>query len=94
MLIMAMDEGMIDGQYAFMSNEALIYINKPQWYRPEVDSIIINGMIGIGVANPSGTQWDHFRQQVIDAFQDVRFENLTHLPPGAYLDDVNVYAGR
>lgn len=93
MLIMAMDEGMLNGEYVFMCNEFSVEIVE-QKYRPDVDPIIYKGILAIGVSRPSGREWDEYRQDVIDAFQDPRFDGFPHLSADADIDEVDVYAGK
>ncbi len=93
-LITALDLGMMNGEYVFITNEfALDTIGTKQTYRPEADEFIFNGMLALGPLEPSGPHVDTFKQNVIDAFQDPRFNHLPHLPPDAAIDQVNVYAG-
>ncbi len=94
MLIMAMDEGMMNSHYAFVTNEFGIVVGAEYNYRPEVDSVIYDGLISIGVWRPSGPVYDQFRQDVIDAFQEPMFDHLPHPGPNAHVDEVDVYAGK
>ncbi len=96
MLICAYDVEMLNGQYAFLTIESQInsIVNKSQVFRSEMDAIIYEGLMAIGITRPSGEAWDHFRQDVIDAFQDPRFDHLPHLPPDASIGQVNTYAGK
>lgn len=94
LLIAAMDEGMLNGHYVFVTNEFSIEIGLEQAYRPEADPIIFNGLMAMGVHQPSGEDYDTFRQDVIDVFQDPRFDHLPHIGNDAQLDDVHVYAGK
>lgn len=94
MLITALDLDMMNGEYVFITTEfTLDIIGTPQTYRPEADEFIYEALMAIGVVTPSGPQYDNFRQQVIDQFQDPRFDHLPTLPPDASIDEVNVYAG-
>lgn len=93
-LITALDEGMLNGRYVFMTNEFSILTGVKQNYRPEVDPIIYNGLMAVGVKRPSGKAYDIFRQAVIDRLQDPVFDGLSRLPPDANLDEVDIYAGK
>ncbi len=95
-LIVAHDEGMLNGDYVFFSgNEDVTDIlTTPQTYRPDMDGVIYNGLLARVKVEASGPRYDQFRQDVIDTFQDPRFDHLPHLPPDAELDDVNEHAGR
>ena len=95
MLIMSLDLGMLNGEYAFLTNEfALTGIFNKQTFRPEADEVIWNGILAAGLYLPSGERWEKFCQEVIDTFQDPRFSHLPHMPSTASVSEVNVYAGR
>ncbi len=94
-LIVALDLGMMNGEYVFITNENIILTSMgiEQTYRPEADDIIYNGVLGMGNIQPSGPEYDTFRQAVIDEFQNARFDHLPHLSADASIDEVNMYAG-
>ncbi len=92
-LIAALDEGMLNGKYAFVTIETLIMLDVEHSYRPEVGPHIYNGLLGVGVRTPSGPLYQHFLQRVIDAFQYPVFKDQPHLPADAHIEDVHVYAG-
>ncbi len=94
MLISAYDVGMLNGEYAFMTLEyGLTIMDIPQTFRPELDDFIYDGLLALGPSWPSGSAWDGFRQDVINTFQDPRFDHLPHLPLNASIDQVHNYAG-
>ncbi len=96
MLIMALDLNMMNGEYGFMSNfPPTINALRPNYdYRPEADAFIYNGLIVVERYLHSSPQYDLFRQNVIDAFQDPQFDHLPHLLPNASIGDVRPHAGR
>ncbi len=94
MLIIAYDEGMLNGDYAFIGSETNIGVGQEWSYRPEMDQYIFNGVLGVGVKSPSGPEYDALLQRTIDAFQDPVFADVPHLGPTASIEDVNVYAGK
>ena len=98
MLITAKDLGMMHGEYAFLTNEYALSEMDVEYhsYRPEIDSTIYNGIIGMGAYVPSGAKWEAFQQDVIDSLQEMepQFDGLPHLPPDASINEVPIYAGR
>ena len=77
LLITALDLGMMNGEYVFITNEFVLSItDTPQTYRPEADEFIYNAVLALGVLEPSGPVYDTFRQKVIDEFQDPWFDHL------------------
>ncbi len=93
-LLTAMENDMLNGEYAFVTIETLIAIEAEPSYRPDIGSELYHGLLGVAVSNPSGPEYDQFRQKVIDAFQHPIFANETGLPPDADIDQVHAYAGR
>ena len=65
-----------------------------QSYRPEMDKVIYDGLLAMDITVPSGPEWDQFRQNIIDAFQDPRFDHLDHLPADADINQVNPWSGK
>ena len=47
----------------------------------------------MGVREPCGPKWDNFREEVIEAFSDARFQNYTHLTSKDDIDKVDKMAG-
>ena len=94
LLITALDLGMMNGEYVFISNEFVLdIIDTPQTYRPEADEFIYNAVICVGILEPSGPEYDTFQQKVIDELQDPQFNYLPHLPANASTSEVMVWAG-
>jgi hypothetical protein len=93
-LITALDLGMMNGEYVFIANEEMLaVVNTPQTYRPEADEVIYEALMAVGEREPSGQQYDTFRQQVIDELQHPQFDHLPHLPPDASMHEVHMKAG-
>ncbi len=93
MLITAFDLDMLNGEFVFVTDGFTIETNVERLYRPELDPILYDGLVAIGFKSPSGPGWDRFRRHVIAAFQDPRFDHLSHLPADASIEEVTVFAG-
>ncbi len=92
-LITALDLGMMSGEYVFITNEDILSgMGSPQSWS-QTDQLMYNGLITIGIHEPSGQQYDAFLQNVIDYLQDPQFDHLLHLPADASIGKVNIYAG-
>ena len=95
MLITALDLGMLNGEYVFVAHEfTLATMDKIYTFRPEADKYIYTGLMTIGNLEPSGQEYDAFRQRIIDALQNPRFDHLPHPPPNGSIQDVSVFAGK
>ncbi len=93
-LISAMDEGMLNGEYVFISIYTM-YVTSVQYeYRPEADAVIYQGIISTDLRTNTGAEYDRFARRVIDRLQDPRFDDYDHLPPTADISQVDNYAGR
>ncbi len=92
LMIIAYDEGMLNGEYAFVTHEYGVELGVKKSYRPELDHILYDGLIAVGVKLPSGPVYDAFLGDVIKEFQDERFDHLPHLPADATIDQVDLYA--
>ncbi len=95
-LISALDEGMLDGTYAFVAMDVAHILYAPDFtYRPEVNILtLMNGLIiGTPKKNESPEYLD-FARKVIAAFQDPRFAHVPHLPLTTLPEDVEVHAGK
>ena len=63
-------------------------------FRPEVGKEIYEGIIDFEVSAPSGPNWDAFRQEVIDEFQEPKFDDWPHIGPDASIEVVSSWAGK
>ncbi len=95
MLITALDLDMMNGEYAFIANfpPAVHALRNKHDYRPEADEFIYNGLLVVEHHIDSSPQYDTFRKNVIDAFQEPQFDHLPPLLPNASIDDVRPHAG-
>lgn len=93
-LLSAYDEGMMDGEYVFITLEASLSERvSPDW-RPQKSMEVYHGVISANLHKPSGAEWDAFAQDVIDEFQtETKFNSFTKLPAGAATSEVDVHAG-
>ncbi len=94
MLITALDEGMLNGQYVFATFEFAIDLGAVYNYRPDIDDIIYPGVLVVGVKKTYGPKYDQFLIDVLEAFQDPVFANLPHLGPNADVNVIDQYAGK
>lgn len=93
-LIIAKDEGMMNGEYAFIGSSFGPTVNKKYAYRPEIGAELYNGMFNREIWTPYGPEWVMFTEKVIDRFNDPTFDGWSKLKPGDDPSLVNVYAGR
>ena len=92
LLLQAYDEGMINGDYIYLGNDDSYLLSGDEiLHRHEVsDRLLYEGFITVLPELPSGPNWDQLREDVIEAFDDPKFEGYSHVE-----DPVNVhdYAG-
>ena len=94
-LLLALDEGMMDGTFAFLSTGAVHFLRHPYRYRPEADPFIFNGLLNVDNIYDF-VKADNFlelAQDVINAFQDPRYDGWSRLSPTANPKDVHFAAG-
>ncbi len=95
MLIAAYDLGLLAGDHAFMVIGAANHlIDSAQTFRPDIDHLLINGLIGVELRTPSGQNYEEFLREVIVTFQDPIFDHLPHISPSTNIKDISFYAGK
>ncbi len=92
-LLVSMEQGLLNGEYAFVTIETLIALQAERIYRPHIGRSLYNGLLGIVVPTPSGPKYEYFQRRVIQAFDDPHFENEPHLTLNNSIQDVHPYAG-
>ncbi len=76
-LIIAMDEGMLNGQYMFVAAEYHTILEVKVVYRPEVaNRAILIGVMGITLTAKSIPGYHAFEKKVISAFKDDKFSEV------------------
>ncbi len=93
-LLIAVDLGMMNGEYIFLCDNCQSFLAMEYPYQTEKKSLAFEGIIGMSLKNPSGEEYDKFRQEVIDAFQSPLFANVTHIEATVDIDAVPVNAGK
>ena len=63
-------------------------------FRPEVGLEVYEGIIDFEVSVRKGLEWDAFRQNCIDEFQEPEFNNWPHVGPDESIEVVTSYAGK
>ena len=92
-LISAYDEGMFNGEYAFLALDMVLAMGIKDNYRPELDDIIYTGVICGSVLKNSGPEYDAFATDVIEAFDHPGFAGYEHMTMDDSIDKVDTYAG-
>lgn len=93
-LIIAKDEGMMNGEYAFVGSSFAPTVTKKYGYRPEVGPELYEGMLNREVWTPNGPEWDEFCAKIIDSFSDPTFDGWPKLQPGDDPSEVHIFAGK
>ncbi len=92
-LLAAMEENMLRGEYLFITFEFHHDIATEYPYTSQAHHTISEGLVGISFKQPSGQAFNDFLQKVIDEFQDPLFDNVPHVPADAKVEDISIYSG-
>ena len=94
-LLIAMENGMFNGQYAFVCNEYHNGLVSSHFPNPSPTGwAITNGLIGVGIKDPSGEDYNHFLTHLVEVFQDPMFDHMPHIPPDTDIKTINSFAGK
>ena len=80
LLTLAVELGMANGQYVFVTSEYHKSLATRWPYNSSAERRAIEGLMGLSIAQPDGQQYQDFLKEVIKAFQHPRFANVPHLP--------------
>ena len=89
-LLTAYDEGMLNGDYIFLSNEMYTYISKSQDYRSDItNDVLFEGFLMVSPQEVSGEAWEQLEEEIIQAFADPHFDGYND----ELITATNYYAG-
>ncbi len=90
-LILANDEGMMNGEYIFYGQTTEDIINYP-WYQREVDILpLLVGFITVDPPAFTGPAWDQLAADVLQAYDDPHFDGQKRIDN---INDVVSFAGK
>ena len=92
LLLSAWDEGMIGAGYVFLGKDVAELISVEQSYRPELDSVIYDGLLSAELVTAEGDIQEEFAKKVIAGLQHPAFAHLPHLPPDSHPEEVTAFA--